>query len=268
MIRAITVMIGQTLLVRRNSLIAWSLSLSALVVMYVAMFPSIAKIDIEALLEQYPKELLRAFGFDESAVQLDTAIGFLNTELFGFMLPLAIVFLPVGVIVHMTSKAEERGYLDALLAAPIARWQLILAASIAATISLAVPVIAMIVVSLITAQIAGVALSLNEIGGSALSLLPMGALAGSIATVVVGASRRHGIATAVAAGAIVVMYLVQVLAGFLKFFADINFLSIFKYYTEWINKGIDWVPFLAFLAVAGALTVLGALLFERRDVGS
>ena len=150
MIRAITVMIGQTLLVRRNSLIAWSLSLSALVVMYTAMFPSIEKIDIEALLEQYPKELLRAFGFEESTVQLDTAIGFLNTELFGFMLPLAIVFLPVGVIVHMTSKAEERGYLDALLAAPIARWQLIVAASIAATISLAVPVVAMIVVSLIT----------------------------------------------------------------------------------------------------------------------
>ena len=36
-----------------------------------------------------------------------TAIGFINTELFGFMLPLAIVFLPVGIIVKMTSRAEE-----------------------------------------------------------------------------------------------------------------------------------------------------------------
>lgn len=268
MTRGLTVMIGQTLRVRKNSLSAWSITLSALVLLYILMFPSIEKIDMDALLEQYPEELLRAFGFEESAVRLDTAIGFLNTELFGFMLPLAIIFLPIGVVVHMTSKAEERGYLDALLAAPIARWQLILAASIAATVSMAVPLIAMIVVGLASAQISGVSLSLSEIGGSALSLLPMGALAGSIATVVVGASRRHGIATAVAAGAIVVMYLVQVLAGFLKFFADINFLSIFKYYSDWINKGIDWVPFLAFLAVAGVLTVFGALLFERRDVGS
>lgn len=268
MTRGLSVMIGQTLRVRKNSLIAWSITLSALVLLYILMFPSIEKIDIEALLEQYPKELLRAFGFEESAVQLDTAIGFLNTELFGFMLPLAIIFLPIGVVVHMTSKAEERGYLDALLAAPIARWQLILAASIAATISMAVPVLAMIVVGLVSAQIAGVSLSLSEIGGSSLSLLPMGALAGSIATLVVGASRRHGIATAVAAGTIVVMYLMQVLAGFLEFFADVNFLSIFKYYSDWISKGIDWVPFLAFLGVAAVLTVLGAVLFERRDVGS
>ena len=58
-------------------------------------------------------------------------------------------------------------------------------------------------------------LTLSEIGGSALSLLPIGALGGSIAVVVVGASRRHGIATAVAAGVIVVMYLMNVLAGFI-----------------------------------------------------
>ncbi|MBJ7458436.1 MAG: ABC transporter permease subunit [Thermoleophilaceae bacterium] len=267
MLRGVSTLIGQALRLRRMSLLAWSLSLAGLIVTYVAMFPSIEGIDFEAILEQYPKELLRAFGFDDTVKQLTTAIGFINTELFGFMLPLAIVFLPVGIIVKMTSRAEEDRYLEALLSAPIARWQLIVAASIAATIGMTIPIIAMMTTGLVTAWIAGVDLTLSEIGGSALSLLPIGALGGSIAVLVVGASRRHGIATAIAAGVIVVMYLMNVLAGFIEFFDDTKGLSIFHYYSDWINKGIVWPEFFAFLAIAAVLTAIGAGLFERRDVG-
>lgn len=267
MLRGVSTLIGQTLRLRRMSLLAWSLSLGALVITYVAMFPSVEGIDFEAILEQYPKELLRAFGFDDTITQLSSAIGFINTELFGFMLPLAIVFLPVGIIVKMVSRAEESRYLEALLSAPIARWQLIAASSVAATIGMAIPIVAMMATGLITAWIAGVELSLSEIGGSCLSLLPIGALGGSIAVLVVGASRRHGIATAVAAGVIVVMYLMNVLAGFIKFFDDTKGLSIFHYYSDWINKGIVWPEFFAFLAIAVVLTVAGAVLFERRDIG-
>jgi ABC-2 type transport system permease protein len=253
--------------VRRNSLIGWSVALAAAVIMYVALFPSIQKIDLNSLMQQYPKELLRAFGFD-TLQQLNTAIGFLNTELFGFMLPLAIIFLPIGVVVHVIPRAEERGYLDALLSAPIARWYLVIAAGVAATLSLLIPIVVMILTALLTAQLAGVHLTLGQIGGSAISLLPMGALAGSIACVVVGATRRHGVATAVAAGIIVVMYLMQVLAGFLSFFDSIKGVSVFYYYSGWINHGIQWVQFFAILGVAAVFTGIGALLFERRDVGT
>ncbi|MGK2878446.1 MAG: ABC transporter permease subunit [Solirubrobacterales bacterium] len=267
MLRGVATLIGQTLRLRRMSLLAWSISLAALIVTYVAMFPSIEGINFDAILEQYPKELLRAFGFDETLQQLTTAIGFINTELFGFMLPLAIVFLPVGIIVKMTSRAEEDRYLEALLSAPIARWQLIIASSIAATVGMAIPIVAMTATGLVTAWIAGVDLTLSGIGGSALSLLPIGALGGSIAVLVVGASRRHGIATAIAAGVIVVMYLMNVLAGFIDFFDDAKVLSIFHYYSDWINKGIVWPEFFAFLAIAALLTALGAMLFGRRDIG-
>jgi ABC-2 type transport system permease protein len=132
---------------------------------------------------------------------------------------------------------------------------------------MAIPIVAMVATGLVTAWIAGVSLTLGEIGGSALSLLPIGALGGSIAVMVVGTSRRHGIATAVAAGVIVVMYLMNVLAGFINFFDDVKGLSIFHYYSEWINTGIVWPEFFAFLAIAVVLTAAGALLFERRDIG-
>ncbi len=265
--RGISVMVMQTLRMRRYTLLAWSLSLALLVITYVAMFPTIEKIDFDALLKQYPEELLRAFGFDQSAMQLSTAIGFLNTELFGFMLPLAIVFLPVGVIVRMTSRAEENHYLDALLSAPIARWHLMAAATLAATAAMLVPIAAMVVTALVTAWIAGVDLTLGEIGGSALSLLPLGAFGGGIAVLVVGLTRRHGVATALAVGVSVVMYLMNVLAGLVSFFDDIKGLSLFHYYSDWINSGIDWPQFALVLAIAFGLTALGSWFFERRDLG-
>lgn len=265
--RATFVMVTQTLRMRRMTLLTWSLSLAFLVVIYIAMFPTIKQINFESMLKQYPKELLRAFGFEDSVTQLSTAIGFLNTELFGFMLPLAIIFLPVGVIVRMTSRAEERGYLDALLSTPLARRNLVLAAAVTATVATAVPIVVMVVIALLSAQIFGVDLTLIEIGGSALSLLPMGALAGSIAVLVVGATRRHGVATAVAVGTIVVMYLMNVLVGVVSFFHSIRALSIFHHYVGWVNKGISWPEFCAWLAIAAGLTALGAALFERRDLG-
>lgn len=265
--RQLIALTTHNLRLRRNTVVSWSIALALLVAMYVALYPSIKQIDIASVLEQYPKELMRAFGMEDAATAMSSTIGFLNTELFGFMLPLAIVFLPVGVIVRMTTRAEESGHLATLLAAPIARWVLVLAAMLTATLAIAVPLIVMVVVGLAAAPIAGVSLSLTEIGGSTLSLLPMGAFSGSIALVVIGATSRQGVATAVSIGLIVTMYLMNVLAGMVEIFEQIEWLSIFHYYTDWINHGISWNAFLAILALSAVLSLLGGWLFERRDLG-
>jgi ABC-2 type transport system permease protein len=263
--RGVGVMVWQTLRLRRFTLLAWSLALAGLVITYVALFPSIEKLDLGTMLEQYPEELMRAFGFDEMT-QLNTAIGFLNTELFGFMLPLAIVFLPVGVIVRMTARAEESGYLDALFSAPLARWQLMAASALAATVAMAIPLLVTVITALLSAEIVGVELTLSQIGGSALSLLPMGALAGSLAVLVVGLTPRHAVATAVAVGTIVVMYLLNVLVGLIAWVDDIKWMTLFHYYSTWINEGIQWPAYLAWSAIALLITVVGCLLYERRDL--
>ena len=63
------------------------------------------------------------------------------------------------------------------------------------------------------------------------------------------------------------MYLMNVLAGLVTFFKSIEGLSLFHYYSGWINGGINWFQYVAVLAIAGVLTALGAWLFERRDIG-
>jgi ABC-2 type transport system permease protein len=262
----VAVLAGQTLRVRRSSLLGWSVSLGALVAAFVAMFPSIEEIDVDAIAEQYPEALLQAFGV-ESLEDLDTPIGFLNLELFGFLLPLAIAFLPVGVIVHALPAAEQRRHLDALLSLPLARWQLVVAATAAAWCALLAAIVVMVAAALATALVGGIDLGVGEMTSSAASLFPLGALTASVAVLVVGAARRHGAATAAAGGVLVVMYLIEVLSSFVGLFDELKGLSAFHYYSDWIDAGIEPVSYVVIVLAAVALTALGAVLFERRDVG-
>lgn len=260
-------LVGQTLRIRRRSIVIWTLSLAVLTAMIVSIYPSISKIDFEQLLEQYPDELKQAFGI-ESADIYGTAIGYLNGELFSLIFPLAIVFLPIGVISHVLPAAEDQHFLESLLAAPVARWQVAVAGAIAAAVALGVMLAALTLLTFLMASVIGVDLGFTEIGSSCLSLWPLGSLFGAISLLVACAGPGRGRATGVAAGLLVVMYMMHVIAAFSGFFHDIRGLSAYHYYAGWLSDGIGWPSFAAMLLLAGALTALGALLFERRDIGT
>lgn len=258
---------GQALRVRRRSILVWSVSLAVLTALIVSIYPSISEIDFEELLEQYPKELREAFGI-ESADIYSTAIGYVNGELFSLIFPLAIVFLPIGVISHMLPAAEEQHYLESLLAAPIARWQVVVAAALAAAAALGAVLVALTLITVLFAAAIGVDLAFTEIGASCLSLWPLGSLFGAVSLVVACAGPGRGRATGIAAGLLVLMYMMHVMAAFSSFFHGLRGLSAYHYYADWLSDGIGWPSFAAMLLLAAALTALGALLFERRDIGT
>lgn len=263
----VAIMVGHVMRVRARSLAVWSASLSAGVVLMIAIFPSISRVDFSKLLEAYPKELLDAFGI-ESAEQYSTAIGYINGELFSLLFPFAIVFLPVGVISHLLPAAEEKHYLDNLLCTPIARWQLVASASVGAALSLAIALLTMFVVSLVSAKLIDVELGAADIGNSCASLWPLASLFGAVGVLMAGAGPGRGRATGTAAGLLVSTYLISVVANFSEFFHDIRWISPFFYYSDWLKDGIDWTQFVGMLVIAAALTALGAALFERRDIAS
>jgi putative exporter of polyketide antibiotics len=265
MIRHALILTWHDLRVRRGALIGWVSSLALTMVAFVAMFPSIAKFDFEAVAEQYPEGLLKAFGI-ESIEGLSTAGGFLNLELFGALLPLALIFLPIGMVVHAIAANEERRYLVPLLALPLARRSVMAGAAASALAAQLIAALVIVGSSLLASVIFGAGLEFESIVQSAFSTVPLGALAAGVAAVTAGISARRGLATAVAAGTIFAMYLINVLSEFTGFFHDIRGISIFYYYGSWINHGIEWVPFLLILAISALLMVVGGGLFTRRDV--
>lgn len=265
MIRHLALLTAHDLRVRRASLLGWSLSLAFTMIAFVAMFPSIAKIDYEKIASQYPEGLMKAFGV-ESIDMISTPGGYLNLELFGALLPLALIFLPIGMIAHAITNDEESGFLTPLLALPISRRSVMAAACASAVIAQLIALLAIVVSSMAASVVLGVGLPLADIAQSSAATLPLGVFAAAIAALVAGWKGRRGMPTAVAGAVVIAMYLMQVLASFSSFFHDIRGISVFNYYSQWINGSIDWLPYFGILAVSAGLMLCGGLLFARRDI--
>lgn len=263
----ISTIVGQSLRMRNRTNLVWAVSLLVWSVIIVAIFPTIEKIDYSQLLENYPQEVLEALGIQDTAA-FSTPIGYINAELFSLVFPWAIVFLPLGVVNHSLPAAEERHFLDNLLSAPVARWQVVAAASVAAALSLAGVLFLLWAGTTISAELMGVDLGWIDMAQSCTALFPLASLIAAVGVFVAGARGGRGATLGVAGGVLVVMYMIPIISSLVDSLADLQWLSIFHYYNNWLNSGIDWLEFTAILALAAALTAAGAWFFERRDLAS
>jgi ABC-2 type transport system permease protein len=72
--------------------------------------------------------------------------------------------------------------------------------------------------------------------------------------------------TAIAAGTLVGMYVIDLVGKLADPVEPFRVISVFKYYGSGLTDGIDPVAFTGLTLSGAALALAGALLFERRDV--
>jgi ABC-2 type transport system permease protein len=89
---------------------------------------------------------------------------------------------------------------------------------------------------------------------------------GGLAVLATAWLHSGGPVTAVAAGTLVGMYVIDLLGKLADPVEPLRAISAFKYYGSAVQDGIDPLAFVGMTLAAVALTVLGAVLFERRDV--
>ena len=94
--------------------------LSAFAWMYIALFPSMQKIDIEAMMAQMPKEFVGFLG-EGGAAAYNTIEGFLSGEFFSFFFVLLIVFYVASVAGSIIAGGIEKRTIDFDLSQPISR---------------------------------------------------------------------------------------------------------------------------------------------------
>lgn len=248
---------------RRRSLLSWGLPLGLLAGFEVAIFPSIETALVKTV-NEYPQALREAFGITE----LSTVEQLLGAEMLGFIIPLAVGYLAARSVASGLSGAMESGRLEVLLSAPVSRRRLVGAVFGAASVELALVLLATLLLTALAGLLFGVGLDFGSALAGFANVWPLALLFAGLAVLVCAFSLRTAVVTGSAAGVLVAMYVIDLIGKLDHGLSGIRYLSVFKYYGNAIEEGIDPLSFCGITAVAVLLAALGAHLFARRDLTS
>jgi ABC-2 type transport system permease protein len=245
----------------RRSLLTWGAPLSAMSALMAVVWPSIDD-SMDTLMESYPEKLKDAFNI----TAITNVEAYIDAEMLSFIVPLAVAFLAVRVVVRMLSGAEERGYLDIVLTAPVGRRALVAGALVVAAAVSAAVLAAMTVVTWLAGVLVGADPSFVVLGRGMGNVWPLAMFFAGLAVLACGRMHTGGSVTAVASGTLVGMYVIDLVGKLADPVEPLRAVSAFRYYGSAIQDGIDPLAFAGMLVAGAVLAVAGALLFERRDV--
>lgn len=251
----------------RKGLIGWSLGIVALVGMMVALWPTVRDMDIAGIVEEYPEAMQEMFRID----QIATGSGFLNTELFSWLLPVMFITYGVGLGSRLLAREEESGTIDVLLSTPISRTRLMLEKAAAATTGLVVLAVVLFLSTWGLAALADMGVTATYAAGASLAMLLLGLLFGAVAYAVTAVTGRRALAIGVSVSLAVAGYVFYAAATFVDAVASWDWLTPFQHAIGvgpaatgegGLPRGYLW------LAIAGVvLTLLARPIFHRRDIG-
>jgi beta-exotoxin I transport system permease protein len=251
----------------RRALLGWCVGIVGYVALIASIFPSIeGSAELNDLIESYPDVLKSLFGITGSG-DLTSGAGFLDAELFSFMLPLFILVLAISSGARTLAGEEDAGRLELVLAYPVRRRNAVVAKGLAVSIEVLVACVAAIAAILVFDVIVGLELSLGHVAGAFASLLALGLFYGWLSLAVGAAYPSRALALGVAAGVAAAAYLVGGLHDLAGWLDPFRFLSPFWLVGQSpLQGGTDAVGVVVVLLAAIVILVLGAILVERRDL--
>lgn len=248
---------------RRRSVLAWGLPLGLMSAFIVAIFPSVED-SISKAIEGYPQGLKEAFGIS----QLSNVEQYLQAEMLSLIVPLAMGYLAVRAVAGGLTGAAETGRLDVLLSAPVSRTRLVAAGFLATAAELAAVLLVTGLLTGIGSVLAGAGLDAGAAAEGFANVWPLALLFAGFGTIAAGFSLRTSVVTGSVAGLLVAMYVVDLVGRLDPDLSSLRYASVFKYYGNAIEDGIEPLAFAGVTLAACLLAALGAWLFERRDLAA
>ena len=248
---------------RRRSVLAWGLPLGLMSAFIVAIFPSVEGALSKAI-QQYPSGLKEAFGIGE----LTNVEQYLHAEMLSLIVPLALGYLAVRAVASGLAGAAESGRLDVLLSAPVSRRRICAAGFVATAVELAAVLVVTLALTLLGSLLAGSGLAAGRAAAGFADVWPLALLFAGLGIVVCGWSLRTSVVTGSVAGVLVAMYVVDLVGRLDPSISGVRYVSVFKYYGNAIEDGIEPLAFLGITAVAVGLAAIGAWMVDRRDISA
>jgi ABC-2 type transport system permease protein len=261
--------LAQGLRDRRRSLVWWSVGVALYIAFIAAVYPSIASAPGLADLEkQMPESIMALMG--ASDFSFTTGAGYVSGELFGFMIPIFILILTIGTGAAAIGGAEDRGTLDLLLSHPVRRRRVLFESAILVAVE-AVVFGAVIVLALSIADpIADLGIGTMNLVGAVTGIVLLGIALGWLSLAIGAATGSRALALAATGSFAALAFLASSLSGLVDFLHTVRWISPFWYATSGapLVHGYTWWYASVLIGAAVMVLAVGAVLFERRNLGT
>jgi ABC-2 type transport system permease protein len=197
-----------------------------------------------------------------------TITGWFRSEIAVIYGPLVIAALAITGAASTTAGEEEDRILALVLAHPIRRSRLVAAKAAAIAVIVLIVAFAVWIGFIVGVAAGGGGITLAHITALAVQLAFFGLSAGALALAIGAGTGRRSLANGLAAGIVILGWLVNSFAPLVGAIAWLKYLTLFYYYAghDPLAHGVG-VPGLAVLGlVTVALTVMAIVGFERRDL--
>jgi len=257
---------AKTLRDQRRAVVWWALGLVALTLVTILYYPTIRETpELGQMLAEMPEALRLLVGGE---ADLLSPAGYLNSQLFGLMVPLLFLIYAIGLGAKAIAGEEEQGTLDLLLAQPVGRRRMVVDKFVALAGLLVLLGLVLWVALWLGAQLVDLPVPGGRIAAATLSTALMALLFGALALALGGATGRRGLALGIAAAVAAGAYVLNGLAPLVDPLVPLRRLSPFYYAVgaDPLRHGLDPVH-VAVLLVATLTLLLAALAaLDRRDI--
>jgi ABC-2 type transport system permease protein len=261
----------KTLRDRRRSLLWWSVGIFLYAVVVGVFWPVLEDQQEELMrfLEAYPAEMFAFFGI-ETAEEMFTPAGYLNSQAFGWLVPVAFAIYAAAMGAQLIAGEEEANTMDLLMSNPISRTRVAIEKWIGMAIVMTILGAALLFSVVINDLLFGLGIAFDRYFAVCIQATLVGFLFGSVAFAVGALGGRRGLILGVVSGIAVATFLVNSLRSLADWLDAVAYASPFYYYdsNRPLFDGFDWVNVVVLLAISviGLAVALGA--FPRRDIGT
>lgn len=245
----------------RRAPLIWGVSLGLMSAFEVLLYPSIRK-SLGQAVQSYPAAVTEAFGITD----LGTIEAYMHAEMFSIVLPFALAYFAIRCVATTLAGAEEHGYLDSLLAAPVARSTLTAAAFCTAGLMAAAILVVIGAMTAGAGVISGDALAAGRLAEGLAGVWALALFFAGCATLATGLAHRAGLVLGAVGALFGAMYLLDIVGKLSDPLHAVRAVSALRWYGTPLQSGLDLAGF-AVLVVAGALlAAAGGICATRRDV--
>lgn len=250
---------------RRHGLLWWNVGIAVMTIAVMSVWPSVRD-EYAKLVQNYPEALLAFFGIDKAG--LGTAAGYLQAELFSFMVPLAFIAYMIAGASAAIAGEQEAGTLELLLAQPVSRRRVASEKFLGLCVSLAVIAAGFGIVVVVFTHVFDLDIAASNVAAATLSAYLLAVLFGAAALLGGCLTGHRALAAGLTAVAAAAAYLLTSIGALVEGVKHFRPASPFWWYSghDPLNHGLEPLHLALLLGVTCLCFVAALVAFNRRDV--